>query len=80
MKLCRLFLASVAFGGLAANTGYAQYRSPTPNAVAKHPHFNPPASPAYPHGSIGGPTSKAAGIGGLAGKTGGVNGTVKPKH
>jgi hypothetical protein len=79
MKLGLLLLASIAFGGSAANTGYAQYRAPTPNAVAKHPHFSPPASPVYRPGSIGGPTGKTGGIGGLANKPRGINGTVKPK-
>jgi hypothetical protein len=79
MRLRLLLLASFASGALAANSAIAQYRGPTPNAVAKHPHFSPPTVQPYRHGSIGGPTGKTGGIGELANKGGGINGTVKPK-
>ena len=79
MKLHFLLLALSAFGALAAHAANAQYRAPTPNGVAKHPHVSPPTLQPYRHGSIGGPASKIGGIGGLASKPGGINGTVRPK-
>jgi hypothetical protein len=64
MKIGRLLFALVAFGGLAM--GYAHYHPAMAKTVAK-----PAASSqASPHGSVGGAASK----------TGGINGTAKPKH
>jgi hypothetical protein len=64
MKVGLVLSALVVFGGLAM--GYAQYHPVTAKTVAKPA----PTSQGSQRGSVGGP----------ANKTGGINGTAKPKH
>lgn len=64
MKIGLFLLALVAFAGLTA--GYPQYRPAMAKTVAKPA----PTSPNFRRGSVGGP----------ANKTGGINGTVRPKY
>jgi hypothetical protein len=68
MKTGLFLSALVAFGGLAASPGHAQYHPPSTSAATKPMHANAAASPGVRHGSIGGP----------ANKFGGINGTGKP--
>jgi hypothetical protein len=65
MKVVLFASALIAFGGLAASSGYAQYHPPSTKPVAKRAA---PAAPVFRPGSIGGP----------AHKSGGINGTGKP--
>ena len=59
MKVVLFLSALIAFGGLAAQTGYAQYHPPSTKPAVKHA----PTPPARP-GSVGGPANKFGGING----------------
>lgn len=64
MKVVLFLVALAVFGGLAAQSSYAQYHPPTTKPAVKHA----PASPARP-GSVGGPANKFGGINGTGKQT-----------
>jgi hypothetical protein len=80
MKVFPVLFPLIAIGTSVATPCCAQYHPAPTQAVAKRPHFSPPAVPGSRHGSIGGPAGKSGGIGGVANKVGGINGTVRPKY
>jgi hypothetical protein len=71
-----VLVALAALATLSATAVHAQYH-PNTTTVAKRP----PLKPSTPgRGSIGGPTHQIRGVGGAAGTSGGINGTLRPHY
>src|ERR1700739_2732786 len=62
MKVFPVLFPLIAIGTSVATPCCAQYHPAPTQAVAKRPHFSPPAVPGSRHGSIGGPAGKSGGI------------------
>jgi hypothetical protein len=71
-----VLLALAAVTTLPATAVLAQYH-PNTTTVAKRPPLKPPTPG---RGSIGGPARQVRGVGGVTGRSGGINGTLRPHH
>jgi hypothetical protein len=76
MRIGWFLLALTGFAELGAGTGHAQYHPPSTVRTVAKPVAPPPA---LHGGSVGGPNGKRQGVGGVPGKSGGINGTVRPR-